>query len=168
MPFIEPLFLWGALAVVIPIAVHFWHQKQGKPLPWAAMQWLTEARQQQSRGLRLDNLLLLILRCLLLLLLAVLLAKPLLNWFNQPPTVQRVHLVQPSQAVLDNFRFELTEAQKKGERVVWANPSLDPVTESSGLPASQSSLGRYPCKRLSTSSMVKTPYCICILPITSR
>ena len=133
--------MWGALAVVIPIAVHFWHQKQGKPLPWAAMQWLTEARQQQSRGLRLDNIWLLILRCLLLVLLAILLAKPLLNWFNQPPTVQRVHLVQPSQAVLDNFRFELTEAQKKGERVIWANPSLDPVTESSGLPASKSSFG---------------------------
>ncbi|WP_020607625.1 BatA domain-containing protein [Spirosoma spitsbergense] len=141
MPFIEPLFLWGALAVVIPVAIHFWHQKQGKPLPWAAMQWLTEARQQQSRGLRLDNILLLLIRCSLLLLLAILLAKPLLNWFTQPPRIERVHLVQPSQAVLTNFRFELTEAQKKGERVVWANPKLSPVTVASKLPDSQTPFG---------------------------
>ncbi len=141
MPFIEPLFLWASLAVVIPIAIHFWHQKQGKPLPWAAMQWLTEARQQQSRGLRLDNVLLLILRCLLLVLLAILLAKPLLNWLAQPPRIERVHLVQPSQAVLTNFRFELAEAQQKGERVIWATPSLDPVKAPFGLPASQTSFG---------------------------
>lgn len=141
MPFIEPLFLWGALAVAIPIAIHFWHQKQGKPLPWAAMQWLTEARQQQSRGLRLDNIWLLIIRCLVLLLLAILLAKPLLNWATQSPTIQRVHLVQPSQAVLDNFRFELTEAQKKGERVIWANQELAPLTAESNLLESPISFG---------------------------
>ncbi|WP_018620451.1 BatA domain-containing protein [Spirosoma luteum] len=141
MPFIEPLFLWGALAVVIPIAIHFWHQKQGKPLPWAAMQWLTEARQQQSRGLRLDNILLLIIRCLVLVLLAILLAKPLLNWSTQSPTIQRVHLVQPSQAVLDNFRFELTDAQKKGERVIWANQELAPLTAETKLPESQTAFG---------------------------
>ncbi len=141
MSFLSPLFLWASLAVAIPIAIHFWHQKQGKTLPWAAMQWLTEARQQQSRGLRLDNILLLIIRCLLLVLLAILLAKPLLNWSTQSPTIQRVHLVQPSQAVLDNFRFELTEAQKKGERVVWANQNLAPLTAESKLPESKTSFG---------------------------
>lgn len=141
MPFIEPLFLWGVLAVGIPIAIHFWHQKQGKPLPWAAMQWLTEARQQQSRGLRLDNVFLLLIRCLLLVLLAILLAKPLLNWSTQSPTIQRVHLVQPSQTVLDNFRFELTDAQKKGERIVWANPALTPLTAEPSLPEPPVSFG---------------------------
>ena len=74
-------------------------------------------------------------------LLAILLAKPLLNWLAQPPRIERVHLVQPSQAVLTNFRFELTEAQQKGERVIWATPSLDPVTAAFGLPASQTSFG---------------------------
>ena len=125
MNFIEPALLWSTLAVAIPIAIHFWHQKQGKPLPWAATQWLTEKQQQQSRGLRLDNILLLVVRCILLILLAILLAQPLLNWFTQPPPIQKVHLVQPSEAVTDNFRFELTEAQKKGERVVWADEQLE-------------------------------------------
>lgn len=128
MTFIEPVLLWGVLAVIIPIAIHFWHQKQGKPLPWAATQWLTEKQQQQSRGLRLDNVLLLIIRCLLLILLALILAQPILNWFNQPPVIQKVHLVEPNPVVSNNFRFELSEALKKGERVVWANEDADPLT----------------------------------------
>ena len=134
MSFVEPFLLWGALAVIIPVAIHFWHQKQGTPLPWAATQWLTEKQQQQSRGLRLDNILLLVLRCLLLLLLVLLLAKPLLNWFTSPPPVRQVHLVQPSPGLADNFRFELTEALKKGEQVVWAGQPLDPVTAEITLP----------------------------------
>ena len=131
MTFVEPSILWGALAVAIPIAIHFWHQKRGTLLPWAATQWLTEKNQQQSRGLRLDNVPLLILRCLLLLLLAVLLAQPLLNWSPKDTTRQRIHLVQPSALVTANFRFELDEAARKGERIYWANETPEPYSETS-------------------------------------
>ncbi|WP_080055229.1 BatA domain-containing protein [Spirosoma aerolatum] len=127
MQFIEPVILWGTLAVVVPIAIHFWHQKQGKLLPWAATQWLLEKQQQQSRGLRLDNLLLLLVRCILLILLAVLLAQPILNWASKKPAITQIHLVQPNPTVADNFRFELAEALKKGERVIWANSTLEPI-----------------------------------------
>ncbi len=127
--------LWGALAVAIPIAIHFWHRKQGKPLPWAATGWLEEKQQQQSRGLRLDDRWLLLVRCLLVVLLAVLLAQPMLPSLSKPPIVQTVHLVQPSAAVVDNFRFELSEALKRKERVVWATPALSPVPPALTLPA---------------------------------
>lgn len=136
MAFIEPFLLWGTLAVVVPIAIHFWHQKQGKPLPWAATQWLLEKQQQQSRGLRLDNLLLMLVRCLLVILLAILLAQPILNWSAKKPNITQIHLVQPSAAVADNFRFELEEALKKGERVVWATSTLDPLQPGLKLPQS--------------------------------
>ena len=129
MQFIEPFLLWGALAVLIPVVIHFWHQKQGKLLPWAATQWLIEKQQQQSRGLRIDNVFLLIVRCLLLILLAILLAQPILNWFNKPPTIQKVHLVQPTTSVANNFKFELAEALKKGDRVIWADNHMEPVTD---------------------------------------
>ena len=128
MTFIEPFLLWGALAVAIPIVLHFWHQKRGKLLPWAATQWLTERNQQQSRGLRLDNVLLLLIRCLLLLLLAVLLAQPVLNWLKKETAIQRIHLVQPNVLVTDNFRFELDEAKKKGEQIVLMGKSINPLT----------------------------------------
>ncbi len=127
--------LWGALAVVIPIAIHFWHRKQGKLLPWAATGWLEEKQQQQSRGFRLDDRWLMLVRCLLVVLLAILLAQPILPSLSKPPVVQPVHLVQPSEAVVDNFRFELSEALKRKERVVWATPTLSPLTATLTLPA---------------------------------
>ena len=100
----------------------------GKPLPWAATQWLTERSQQQSRGLRLDNILLLLLRCLLLVLLAILLAQPVLNWFKKETAIQRIHLVQPNPLVLADFRFELAEARTKGEQVVLTDRLINPLT----------------------------------------
>ncbi len=127
--------LWGALAVAVPIAIHFWHRKQGKLVPWAATGWLEEKQQQQSRGLRLDDRWLLVVRCLLVTVLAVLLAQPILPSLSKPPVVQPVHLVQPSGVVVDNFRFELSEALKRKERVVWATPALPPVTPALTLPA---------------------------------
>ena len=127
MTFIEPCLLWGSLAVAIPVALHFWHQKRGKILPWAATQWLTGRNQQQSRGLRLDNVLLLLLRCLLLLLLAVLLAQPVLNWLKKRTAIQQIHLVQPNVLVTNNFRFELDEARKKGEKVVMVDKVFNPL-----------------------------------------
>ncbi|GAB3557018.1 BatA domain-containing protein [Spirosoma fluminis] len=128
MQFVEPYLLWGALAVAIPVVIHFWHQKRGKLLPWAATQWLTEKDQQQSRGLRLDNIALLIVRCLLLLLVALLLSQPVLHWFDQSKASQRIHLVQPSTLVANNFKFELDEAQKKGESVYWIHDQLPVYT----------------------------------------
>ncbi|MBC3786276.1 BatA domain-containing protein [Spirosoma utsteinense] len=137
MTFIEPFLLWGALAVVIPIAIHFWHQKRGRLLPWAATQWLTEKNQQQSRGLRLDNILLLVLRCLLVLLLTILLARPVLNLFKKETTIQRIHLVQPNALVSANFRFELDEALRKGEKAYWLRETPEPFDT----PAGASQLG---------------------------
>jgi hypothetical protein len=134
MAFLEPFLLWGALAVVIPVIIHFWHQKKGKPLAWAATQWLVEKNQQQQRGLKLDNILLLILRCLLLILLAVLLSQPVLNSLKSKADSQPIHLVQPNALVSTNFRFELEEASKRGEKLYWINETAEPIEKLTELP----------------------------------
>ncbi|WP_460670421.1 BatA domain-containing protein [Larkinella ripae] len=41
--------------------------------------------------------------------------------------MQKIHLVQPDQFVADNFRFELTEALKKGEAVYWIKAVPEPL-----------------------------------------
>jgi hypothetical protein len=125
--------LWSALAVGIPIALHFWHQKKGQLLHWAATQWLTEKDLQPSKGIRLDNILLLLIRCVLLFLLAFLLAKPLLNWFNSPDSYPKIHVVQANSFVVSNYKFELEEALKKGEKVYWIDDKITPVEDLSNL-----------------------------------
>lgn len=135
MELLNPLMLWGGLAVSIPIILHFWHQKKGKVLDWAATQWLTEKNLQQSKGIRLDNLLLLILRCLLILLLCFILSKPLVNWTGNENSQRKIHLVQPNALVTENFKFELEEAIKKGEQLYWIQHIPAPIDDINQLPA---------------------------------
>lgn len=128
MEFLNPGIGWGLLAVSVPLILHFWHQKRGKELPWAAQRWLAGAVLQSSRGIRLENILLLILRCLLLALLVLYLSEPLFKG-GRP---EKVHWIQPDREVVENFRFELEEAAKKGEKRFWFNG--DPVEQLSSLP----------------------------------
>jgi hypothetical protein len=123
MQFLQPALLWGTLAIAIPIALHFWHQKKGTVMAWAAMRFLFEKNQQSQRGLRLDQILLLVLRCLLLLVLAFLLSEPILKMVGQTGFTKKIHLVQPDAFLVNNYRFELEEARKNGETVFWLTPS---------------------------------------------
>ncbi|MBB6002731.1 BatA domain-containing protein [Arcicella rosea] len=129
MELLNPLMLWGTLAIAVPIIIHFWHQKKGKVIYWAATNWLIEKNLQQSGGIRLDNILLLLLRCLLLLLLCFLLSKPFLNTFGNHQADNKVHLVQAKSFVTENYKFELQEALKKGEKCYWFSEKLLPITD---------------------------------------
>ena len=133
MQFLQPALLWGTLAIAIPIALHFWHQKKGREIDWAATRFLFEKNQQSRRGLRLDQILLLALRCLILLTLAVLLSEP---FFKNKKTaaLQKIHLVQPDDFVVENYRFELERAREKGEAIYWLTPET-PVADELTPPA---------------------------------
>ncbi len=134
MEFINPLMLWGSLAISIPIIIHFWHQKRGKVIEWAATQWLVEKNLQQARGIRLDNILLLILRCLLLLTLCFFLSKPILKWLNSDKITKKIHLVQPNVLVTENFKFEIESALKKGEKCYWVHSKVQSIQDPNQLP----------------------------------
>jgi hypothetical protein len=68
----------GALAVSLPIIIHLLNKRRFKIVNWAAMDFLLEADKQNRRRVQLQNLILLMLRCLAMLLLGLLLARPLL------------------------------------------------------------------------------------------
>jgi len=76
MTFLNPLMLFGSLAVGIPIALHFFYRARYRPLPWAAMHFLRLSIEQTSRRLRFQELLLLLLRVAVCFLLAMALARP--------------------------------------------------------------------------------------------
>jgi hypothetical protein len=76
MMFLNPWLLAGATAVAAPIIIHMLMRRQVKRIKWAAMRFLQVVVQRNERKLRVEDLLLLLLRCLLLLLLAIALARP--------------------------------------------------------------------------------------------
>lgn len=136
MTFLQPVLLWGLPGVLIPVIIHFWYQKKGKTIAWAATRWLTDKTSLQHRGIRLDEIPLLLLRILLIVLLVLLLAKAAVAWFEKQALPNRVHLVEASKVVADTYKFELQEALKKGEQVFWIDKELKAFTAVEELPAS--------------------------------
>ncbi|MEK6249480.1 MAG: BatA domain-containing protein, partial [Planctomycetales bacterium] len=76
-PFVTPALFWGgSLLIAGPILIHLLNKRQFRVLDWAAMDFLFEANKSNRRRIRLEDLLLLLLRCLAVILIALLVARP--------------------------------------------------------------------------------------------
>ncbi|MCF2495036.1 BatA domain-containing protein [Dyadobacter chenhuakuii] len=140
MGFLNPYMLWGMLAVALPVIIHFWYQKKGKQIAWAASQWLVDKTSLRHRGIRIDEIPLLLIRCLLVILLSMLLSGPILNQFGRDQEKEQVHLVQADPKVTSNFRFELENALQRKERVVFISADLKPLADLTNIPETKGSL----------------------------
>ena len=78
LSFLAPLFLAGAVAAAVPIAIHLFHRRTEPVIDFAAMRFLRRAPVEHSRRRRLRELILLALRVAALLLLAFAFARPYL------------------------------------------------------------------------------------------
>ena len=83
MTFLNSIFLFGALAVSVPILIHLFSRKKRVVIPWGAMQFLMEKPpRKKAKFLKLNELLLLLLRILAIILLALAFARPLVSFFG--------------------------------------------------------------------------------------
>ncbi len=72
MPFIHPAIFWTGLAAVsVPILIHLLNRRRFRIKDWAAMQFLLESIRRNRRRLRIEELILLAVRCCILLLAAM-------------------------------------------------------------------------------------------------
>ncbi|MGC9455502.1 MAG: BatA domain-containing protein [Phycisphaerae bacterium] len=76
MPFIHPGIFWtGLAAVAVPVVIHLLSRRRFRTRYWAAMRFLLESLRENRRRLRIEELILLLLRCLIVLVLAAGLAR---------------------------------------------------------------------------------------------
>jgi hypothetical protein len=78
MVFLQPILLLGGLGIGLPILIHLLNKYKIPEMHWAAMQLLKHAVVSRSRKIKLEDILLLFLRCLAILLIALALARPVL------------------------------------------------------------------------------------------
>ncbi len=69
------MLLWGA-AAAIPIVLHLLNRRRQQTTSWAAMRLLLQVIEKQSKRVRIEQLILLLLRTLILLILGISLARP--------------------------------------------------------------------------------------------
>ena len=74
--FVHSWLALGALGASVPIIIHFLFRRRFKIVRWAAMEFLLASLRKNFRRLRMQNLLLLLLRVLMMLLIAFALARP--------------------------------------------------------------------------------------------
>ena len=74
--FLNPIWFFGAAALLIPVLIHLWNIRSGKVLKVGSISLINAASRKSSRSFKLLDIPLFILRCLLLFILALLLALP--------------------------------------------------------------------------------------------
>lgn len=76
MPFIHPAIFWSGLAAVsLPIIIHLLNRRRFRMREWAAMQFLLDSLRRNRRRLRIEELILMAIRCLVIFLLGAGLAR---------------------------------------------------------------------------------------------
>ena len=78
--FITPALAWaGAGAVAAPILIHLLARRRFKRIRWAAMDFLIDAERRNRRRIRMEEWILLALRCLVVALLGLMVARPFMT-----------------------------------------------------------------------------------------
>ena len=83
MTFLNLILLGGIMAAGIPIIIHFFHRTRPRVVRWGAMHLLDTILKSSARRLRLEQLLLLLVRAGIPLILAFCMARPVLTGMSQ-------------------------------------------------------------------------------------
>ena len=82
MQLINPIWLWGLTGLLIPIGIHLLSRKEGKVIKFGSLRHLEESHTKQSINVRLNEVALLIIRCVLIFLVVMLLCELKINLFQ--------------------------------------------------------------------------------------
>ncbi|MTI23057.1 hypothetical protein E1176_18650 [Fulvivirga sp. RKSG066] len=75
MSFAAPTYLITLLGLLVPLAIHLWSKKEGRVIKVGSTQFLPEVESKQSSSLRINEIILLVLRMILMGLLSFILAQ---------------------------------------------------------------------------------------------
>src|SRR5882757_3378294 len=74
MTIANPIFLWALAGLSVPVTIHLLSRKEGKILKLGSLRHVQETSTQQFRGIRLNEIVLLLLRCALIAIFSLMLA----------------------------------------------------------------------------------------------
>jgi hypothetical protein len=129
MSFLNPIMLGALAAVSVPIIIHLLNRRKFQKVVWAAMRFLNISVEQNQRRMKVEDMILLALRCLLLALLALALARPALksstaDVFGQSKVTAVILLDNSgSMGVSDGTLTRFEKAKKAAEQAIDAMPA---------------------------------------------
>ncbi len=158
LSFLTPLILGGAAFVAVPIVLHLAMRRKPVPHDFPALRFLLEKRVANRRRLRLNHLLLLLLRMAAIIFLAVALARPTLRaagWLGEAEgpvavafvvdTGHRMLMRQANRTRLEDaaeIAEELIDRLPRGSRIAVIGTSGGPLNFAASSNAAKSALAR--------------------------
>jgi len=113
--FANPMYLWGFLSLLAPIGIHLLNRSKGKVILVGSVKWINAHDQPRSRNIKLNEIVLLILRCLTLCLLVFIVSQPKIHRsgiFGKGKLVlieDRLDSVKQFRLMLDTIRSDHNE-----------------------------------------------------------
>jgi hypothetical protein len=124
-----PSALLALLGLLVPLAVHLWNRRPGREVAVGSLRWLAAGANRRLRNLRLEQVLLLLLRATLLAVLAVGLAGP--QW-RQPQLAGRGQVLVGRELAdgssLAAVRPTLDSLRRRGYALRWLAKGLPLIT----------------------------------------
>src|ERR671936_874339 len=120
MSFLNPFFLFGSLALAIPVLIHLVRREKSEIIPFSSLMFLLKVPKRSIRQQKMKNLLLMALRLLILALLVGAFARPYMTQPVKPSAVANANrgivlMLDNSYSMRygDNFQKLKNEAQKR-------------------------------------------------------
>jgi hypothetical protein len=124
-----PSALLALLGLLVPLAIHLWNRRPGQEVAVGSLRWLTAGANRRLRNLRLEQVLLLLLRASLLAVLAVAVAGPV--WRQVLPGGRGQVLLSPELAgtsSLAAMRPSIDSLRRRGYKLRWLSQGLPRVS----------------------------------------
>lgn len=93
MTYVNPAILFGLIAVAIPVLIHLFNRRKARVVDWGAMQFLKGSLVNRKRRVLIEELILMILRCLLVTTVVLAISRPFspissgISWFVLLPVI---------------------------------------------------------------------------------
>ena len=131
MQFVNPFFLWGLIAIGLPVVIHLFNFRRFKKVYFSNVSFLEELKVQTQKYSKLKHLLILAMRILAILFLVLAFAQPYLPFAGNKKAIQGKNVVSiyvdnsfSMEAISDEAKL-LDIAKLKAREIVSAYPNTD-------------------------------------------
>lgn len=112
MQFANPIWLWALSGILIPVGIHLFSRKEGTVIPMGSLRYLRESPAARYRNIRLNEIALLLLRCLMVALPVLLLAGAEISWSPEPG--RKWLLIEPGIEIHDDLKPLIEKLENEG------------------------------------------------------
>jgi hypothetical protein len=121
MSFLNPLILFGLLAVSIPILIHLFNLRKVEKVEFSTLMFIKELQKTKLKKIKLKQLILLLLRCLAIIFLILAFAKPVYKGFAGDSSGQKTVLI----FLDDSFSMDIKD--DKGSYLAQAQDGIQKI-----------------------------------------